>query len=54
MNYVDLMLMFAMSEPITVFMFLDAFCTLKDLNLRFWGQKHVFCRSGLMNVLLSE
>jgi len=38
----------------TIFMLLDAICTLKDLDLRFWGQKHVFCRSGLMNVRLSE
>ena len=54
MNYVGLMFMFVMSGPITVFMLLDAICTLKDLDLRFWGQKHVFCRYGLMNVRLSE
>jgi len=39
------MLLFAMPISITVFMFLDASGTLKDLKLRFGGQKHVFCTS---------
>jgi len=43
---VELIFMFAMPMNIVVFMFLDALCKLKDLNLRFWGQKHVFCTLG--------
>lgn len=46
MNCIELMFVFAMLMTIAVFMFLDALCTLRDLNLRLWGQKHVFCTSG--------
>jgi len=35
-----------MPISITLFMFLDALGTLKDLKLRFGGQKHVFYPSG--------
>jgi len=51
MNCVDLMLMFVMSEPITIFMLLDAICTLKDLDL---GSKTSFMQVWTDDCLLKR
>jgi hypothetical protein len=48
MNCIELMLVFAMPKAITIFMFLEALCTLKDLKLMFSALQ------GLKKLVISE